>query len=183
MDRPKLIVVGGSIAMGKTTVSKQLAENTGIKRVSMDEIKETLFDVGGYRGREWSKEIGRLAFPVFMGIIEMYLRQGESVIADSTFLWPEDANWLHEFADLHGADIYQIWMTADPQIARQRFILRAQTERHPGHNDSLDSVIAEFDEKHFSRCFIPLPLRGKTMVIDTSKEEPFDHEAILKFIN
>lgn len=169
--------------MGKTTVSKKLSENTGIKRVSVDEIKEALFDAGEYRGREWSKDIGRLAFPVFTGLIEMYLRRGESVIADSTFLWPEDANWLHEFADLHGAEIYQIWMTADPQIARERFIARAQTERHPGHNDSLDEVIEEFDEKHFSRCFIPLPLRGETLVIDTSHEEPFDHEAILNFIS
>lgn len=168
--------------MGKTTVAKKLSENTGIKRVSVDEIKEALFNANEYRDREWSKDIGRLAFPVFTGMIEMYLRRGESVIADSTFLWPEDANWLHEFADLHGADIYQIWMSADPQMARERFIERAKGVRHPGHNDSLEEVIAEFDEKHFSRCFIPLPLRGETMVIDSGSGEPFNHDEILRFI-
>lgn len=181
--KSKLIVIGGSIAMGKTTIAKKLSENIGVKHVSMDEIKESLFDTVGYRDREWSKEIGRLAFPVFMGIIEMYLRRGESVIADSTFLWPEDADWLNEFAELHQAEIYQIWLTADPQVARKRFIERTKNERQPGHNDSLESIIKEFDQKHFFQCFIPLLLNGKLLEIDTTSEDEFDHQAILNFIS
>ena len=79
MDRPKLIIVGGSLATGKSTISSRLSDKTGIQRVSLDEIKEALFDLGGYRDREWSKEIGRLSFPVFRDLIELHLSKGESV--------------------------------------------------------------------------------------------------------
>lgn len=178
----KLIVVGGSLATGKSTVSTMLADAMGIARVSLDEIKEALFDVGGYRDRAWSKEIGRAAFPVFQHLIEMYLARGESVVADATFLWLDDANWLHEFASKYDADIIQVWLSADPRIARERFILRGNTTRHPGHNDALEAVLAEFDERFFSKTFIPLPLRGRTLVVDTDDLAKVDHAAIHRFI-
>lgn len=178
----KLIVVGGSLATGKSTISTELARATGIARVSLDEIKEALFDVGGYRDRAWSKEIGRAAFPVFQHLIEMYLSRGESVIADATFLWLDDANWLHAYAERYGAELIQLWLSADPRVARERFIRRARTTRHPGHNDALESVLAEFDERFFQKTFIPLPLRARTMVLDTTDLSRIDHGAVRRFV-
>lgn len=177
----KLIVVGGSLATGKSTISSVLSDRTGIARISLDEIKEALFDVGGYRDRAWSKEIGRAAFPVFRHLIEMYLARGEDVIADATFLWLDDADWLHELADRFGADLVLVWLTADPAVARERFVGRANTTRHPGHNDALDEVIAEFDERFFNKTFLPLPLRARTLVVDTTDFESIDHGAIVSF--
>jgi len=178
----KLIVVGGSLATGKSTVSSLIAQETGFARVSLDEIKEALFDVGGYRDREWSKEIGRAAFPVFRQLIEMYLARGEDVIADATFLWLDDADWVHAFADQYGAELIQVWMTADPSVARERFVARANTTRHPGHNDALDAVIAEFDERFFTKTFIPLPLRARTLIVDTTDLTTVDHGRVMRFI-
>lgn len=182
MDRPKLIIVGGSLATGKSTVSSRLSEQLGIQRVSLDEIKEALFDLGGFRDREWSKEIGRLSFPVFRELIGLHLARGESVIADATFLWLDDASWLHEFADTYGAELIQIWLTADPLVLRERFIERANTTRHPGHNDALESVMEEFDERFFNKTFIPLPLNGKTKIVDTTDFSTVDHDDILGWI-
>ena len=182
METPKFIVVGGSLATGKTTVSKTLAEATGFARVSMDDIKETLFDLFGSRDRAWSKEIGRIAFPVFQQMIELHLSRGESVIADATILWPDDADWVHAFADKYHAGLVQIWLTTDPRVARERFISRAESgERHPGHNDELESVMAEFDERFFNKSFVPLPLNARSLVVDTTDPDAVDHEAILRF--
>jgi glucokinase len=182
MKKPKLIIVGGSLATGKSTISSQLSNKTGFQRVSLDEIKEALFDLGGYRDREWSKEIGRLSFPVFRDLIELHLSKGESVIADATFLWPNDLEWIHDFASKHNAEIKQIWLTADPLVLRERFINRANTDRHPGHNDALEYVMEEFDERFFNKTFIPLPIKGKTKIVDTTDLNVVNHDDILGWI-
>lgn len=178
----KLVLVGGSLATGKTTVSRTLADATGFARVSMDEIKEVFFDLFGYRDRAWSKEIGRIAFPVFQQMIELHLMRGESVVADATFLWLEDAHWIHALAEKYGAELVQIWLTADPRVTRERFVRRATSgERHPGHNDALEEVIAEFDERFFNKTFLPIPLRARQLIVDTTDIDAIDHKEILRF--
>jgi len=179
----KLIIVGGSLATGKSTVSKFISDKTGIARVSLDEIKEVLFNVGGYRDRAWSKEIGRAAFTVFCQLIEMYLQRGESVIADATFLWESDRIWLEEFVSKYKAELIQIWLTADAKISRARFIDRANTTRHPGHCDSLECVMDEFDERFFSKTHAPLAVDARTLLIDTTDFSRVDFQSILDFLN
>ena len=179
---PKLIIIGGALATGKSTAARALEEQTSIKRISMDDLKERLFDIGGYRDRDWSRRIGQIAWPVFQQLVELHLAHGKDVIAEATFLWPDDLDWIHQMKDRYRAEIYQIWMTADPLVARERFVARAQSERHPGHNDALEHVLAEFDVRIFNRTFIPHPLRGKTVVIDTTDFDQVDHQAICRFI-
>ena len=179
---PKLIIIGGSLATGKSTVARYIEKATGIKRVSMDDLKESMFDVGGYRDREWSKRIGMIAWPAFKQMVELHLEQGDDVIAEATFLWPDDKDWIHEMRERNKTEIFQIWMTADPIVARDRFIRRSMNERHPGHCDDLEDVIDEFDQRIFNRTFIPHPIQGKTLVIDTTIFENIDHESVLIFL-
>jgi predicted kinase len=178
----KLIVIGGSLATGKSTIAKFLENQTNIKRIAMDDIKERLFDIGGYRDREWSKQIGHVAWPIFQQLVELHLEHNEDVIAEATFLHPNDADWILEIAKRHNADIFQIWMTADPAIARERFIHRANNERHPGHCDALEHVIEEFDKRFFCKTFDPLSLKGKILVVDTTCFEKVDKESIIDFL-
>lgn len=183
MSRLQLIAVGGAPATGKTTVTKQLEQEQGFARVAMDEIKETFFDLFGSRDREWSKSIGRIAFPVFQKMIELHLERGESVLAESTFLWKEDAEWLEKLSKDYQAELRLIWLTADPAIARERFIHRATSgERHPGHNDALTDVLAEFDERFFSTSHDPLPIHAPTLIVDTTSFSDVDMQAIRNFI-
>lgn len=180
---PKLIIIGGSLATGKSTIAKHLEQETGIKRISMDDLKERLFDIGGSRDRVWSKRIGHIAWPVFQQLVELHLEHGDDVIAEATFLWPDDAEWVHRIARQYHADIYQIWMTADPAVARERFVHRSNHERHPGHCDHLDHVIEEFDERFFQKRFDPLPLNGKTLVVDTTDFKQVDFDDMASFLN
>ncbi len=119
---------------------------------------------------------------MFQRLVGMYLERGESVIAVATFLWPDDADWVEELAGRHQAELVQIWMTADPRAARERFIARAGTDRHPGHCDSLETVLAEFDERFFSRSFVPLPLSGRTLVVDTTDFSAVRFPDIIRFV-
>lgn len=182
MPAPKLILVGGPPATGKTTVSQKLSEATGMARVSLDEIKEALFDLVGYRDRAWSKSMGRLAFHAFQGLIEMHLERGEAVIADATFLWLDDARWIREYAERYGAEPSLVWLTADPRVLRERFLARASTSRHPGHCDALEFVMDEFDERFFTKSFLPLPLGCRTHIVDTNDLNAVQHEEIISFV-
>lgn len=178
----KLIIIGGAPATGKSTLARFLKKNTRIKHISMDDLKETLFDIGGYRDREWSKRIGALAWPMFKELIDMNLERGEDVIAEATFLWPDDSQWVQNLCERHGAELVQIWMTSDPRVVRERFIHRANTERHPGHCDALELVMEEFDERFFNKSFIPLPISGKTKIVDTTNFDEVDHDDVLNWI-
>ena len=179
---PKLIIIGGAPATGKSVLAEKIQAATGYRRVSKDLLKEHLFDVIEYRDRQWSREIGALAFPLFMGIVEMYLKRGESVIVDNPFIHGEDLKWFEKFEQEYGVEFIQIHLVADPYILRERFIERAHTHRHPGHNDSLDAVLEEFETKWFNKSFIPLPLSGRTKIVDTTDFATVDHDEILKWI-
>lgn len=178
----KLIVIGGSLATGKSTLARELEARTGIKLVSMDELKARLFDVGGYRDRTWSKRIGRMAWPIFQEMVEMHLEMGESVIAEATFCWPDDQAWLLGLQERYGCELVQIWMTCDPRVARERFIARAH-DHHPGHGDALESVLEEFDQRFFYHSFIPHPHISKTKIVDTTDIDSVDSDEILEWIS
>ena len=178
----KLIIIGGAPATGKTTLAQLIVEKTGFQTISKDQLKERLFDVVEYRDRQWSREIGALAFPLFMGIVEMYLKRGESVVVDNPFIHAADLEWFDRFETQYGVEFIQIHLMADPVILRKRFIERAQTVRHPGQMDALESVLEEFDQTWFNKTFIPLPLSGKLKIVDTTNFETVNYVELLKWI-
>ena len=180
---PRLIFIGGVPATGKSTLARFLEKETGIKRVSMDDLKEAIFDLAGYHDREWSRQVGMIAWPTFQKLVELHLSRSEDVIAEATFLWPGDKDWLHTIAEQHQVSLYQIWMTADPRISRERFIDRAHHNRHPGHCDTREEVIESFSNRFFNRTFIPHPIKGITLVIDSTNFEQIDQDKIRSFIN
>ncbi len=182
MSVPKLIIIGGAPATGKSVLADRVVEATGFRRVSKDLLKEHLFDVIEYRDREWSRELGALAFPLFMGVVEMYLKRGESVIVDNPFIHWADLEWFERFEKAHGVQFIQVHLIADQDVLRDRFIERANTHRHPGHNDALEDVLQEFETKWFNKSFLPLPLSGKTKIVDTTNFDAVDHDEIMKFI-
>ncbi len=113
----------------------------------------------------------------------MSLERGSDLIIEATFLWSDDVRWIETLVARYSPDLYQIWMTADPAVARERFLYRANNDaRHPGHNDHFEQVIEEFDERFFQETFPPLTLSGKTLVVDTTDFKTVKREDILKFL-
>ncbi len=134
---PLLLVISGHPASGKTTLAQRLAKDLGDwPIVSRDALKETLFDSLGWHDRAWSQKLGQASWELFPWAIELILKTGHSVIAESNFSGPRAGAALLQSADRYGYGAMEIHCVAPPNILIERFSRRvAAGLRHPGHRD------------------------------------------------
>lgn len=78
MNKPKLIVVVGISASGKTTIAKQLSKEENCVIVSSDSIRKEI--LGDERDQSKNEEV----FKIFHKRIKDFLIDGQSVIAEAT---------------------------------------------------------------------------------------------------
>ena len=179
----KLVIIGGVPATGKTTTTEFLAKETEFQVVAWDRLKESVWDVCATRDKEMNAEIGSCMFGVFKQYIESYLKRGESVIAEATFTWESDADWINGLAQKYGVHLYQVWHTADSEVAKHRFKQRWEAgKRHPGHFADAQYIMGDFKDRFWNKAYNPLNLKGDTMVLDTTDVELINRDVILKFI-
>ena len=78
---PKIIIVNGLPASGKTTLAKQISKDLEIPVIFKDQIKEDLFDSLNLEpSRDLSKKLGLKAFKVMFEELEQKLSQKQSLI-------------------------------------------------------------------------------------------------------
>lgn len=144
---PKLIIIMGLPATGKTTLSKQLAETYNLPLFGRDEMKVRIMDKLGRGDREWSKRVGEASYLLLSYVIEQMTRSHESFIVESDFK-PEFANY--DFSAVHkkGYDIIQIICSASKDVIVSRWKERANqdvthpssTEGERGFNDLIEYI-------------------------------------------
>ena len=66
---PLVVLVTGVPGSGKTSVARALSVELGLPLLSLDAIKETLFDALGVRGRDWSLQVRRAALQVMWSVL------------------------------------------------------------------------------------------------------------------
>lgn len=120
----KLTVLVGMPGAGKSTWAKTAADNTtrtpaGTTEVvvSTDEIRKEL------TGDQHNQTKNALVFPRFFKDIEMHLRNGQAVIADSTALDTTTRRELRRIARRNGVQIHAV-VFADADQAEERNALR-----------------------------------------------------------
>jgi len=152
------VVVSGLAASGKTTVAEPLAAALGIRSISKDVIKESLFDAVGFGGWAWSKTLSRAADAAMVRIAQDL---------DGAVL---DGFWYVETVDDLLAPlprpIVEVFCRCDPDVAYERW---GRRDRHPGHADherDADSIRASF----FARAHkLPLAMLGPVVEVDTER--------------
>jgi predicted kinase len=159
-DLPRLIIVTGPPAAGKTTIANELRARLGLPLVAKDALKEILGGELGIEDRPRSQLLGSAVFEVLGLVVKELLEQGVSVIAEGNFT---ERSTL--FAGLPPAEIVQVHVTADPETLRTR--LRERDARHPVHYDR--EAADEVTERAVAGEWPALPIGGRLVRIDTTE--------------
>jgi predicted kinase len=164
------VVVSGPPGAGKTVLARQIAEALSLPLLSKDIIKEALFDELGTGDRLWSRRLGRAS------IVALYRLAADAHASVIESVFQRDA----AIADLHalGKPLIEIHCCCDAEIAIERFMSRAESDRHPGHLDNRQPVNKL--EQLVQEGSSPLELGGSLLRVDTS--EPVDLEPLLEWI-
>ena len=123
--RPRLLIINGLPASGKSTLGSALAPLLGLPLFSKDLLKEIMFDQAGWRDRAWSQRVGRAAWELLWTIAEQELRASRSVAIESNFVPAVADRRLAAFRARFPLRAIELHCAADRQVIIDRFIARA----------------------------------------------------------
>jgi predicted kinase len=181
MPKVLLILISGLPCTGKTTLGRQLAAELQLPFLHKDGIKETLFDVLGWKDREWSKQLGGASNELLFYFIECQLKSGLSCIAESNFHPDFHTKKFQALKRKYQFEPFQIECYTQGEVLFERFKKRAESgQRHPGHVDHLN--YGEFKETLLRGKSAPLELGGVRLEVDTTDFGAIPYDALLESI-
>lgn len=163
-DLPRLIVVTGPPASGKTSIARELRTRLGLPLIEKDTLKEKLGGELGITDRARSHELGSAVYELLGLIVKELLRCNVSVIAEANFTLRSTL-----FSSLPPAEIVQVHVTAAPETLRTRL---QERDRDPVHYDR--EAADEITERAVAGEWPVLPLGGRLIEIDTTNWPDLD---------
>jgi predicted kinase len=137
-----------------------LRDRLGLPLIAKDTIKESLGERFEVTERRTSRALGVATFHLIGVILRELLAAGVSTIAEGNFVAGTAA-----LADLPPARIVQVFVTAQPDVLRERLLAR-DADRHRVHYDR--EAADEVAERAAEREWRPLPLDGELVHVDTT---------------
>ena len=177
-----VLIITGPPAAGKTTLSRKLAQELNLPLIVKDDIKDKLFDVLGWKDRDWSKQLGGASFEILFQILESLLQAQTSCIVETAFHQVSAPTFL-DLKDRYGFHPIQIVCTASPDLLFQRFKQRSESgERHPGHVDA-QGTYDQYLESIKKRTYDTLEIGGTVIEIDTTDFNRIDYKALYALLH
>lgn len=180
-ETPRLLIVNGLSASGKSTLGKEVAAAVGLPFFSKDDFKEIMFDHLGWSDSLWADKLGAASTEILWSVTLSELRSGRSLVIES--------NFRAEFADdqlracraelpLRAIELHCV---TDRDISVQRYINRALSgERHPGHGErQLDELYAEKIPQLRNADDAMLTTTDGYLIVDTTDPDAVDNNAVI----
>ncbi|MBI3330658.1 MAG: AAA family ATPase [Candidatus Omnitrophica bacterium] len=144
---PRLVVVGGLIGTGKSTLARALARALGAAWLRTDEIRLREFAHArrprqGFAEGLYAPHISELVYQRLLQRAEALVREGRSVVCDGMFSKAAGRAALREIARRHGASFHFLECVVPRAVAlrrvARRYAARADlSEARPEHYDRL----------------------------------------------
>jgi predicted kinase len=167
--RPRLIVVTGPPATGKTGLARDLARRLAIPILEKDTLKERLYEVLGH-GEELEDRIEEAALALLFSVVESQLRAGTTVLVESNFDGRQAGTFRH-LHDEYPHDLVQVHCAKPPDEVERSFAERsASGRRHPGHGDEPEDAAEVRDDVEAGR-YDPLDVPGELIRVDPDDVE------------
>ena len=122
--RQFVVMMLGTMASGKSSFSRQLAEKTGARRINADVIRRELFKIY----EEWIKPAHReQVFEVLNRQARQALEAGHSVVRDYQHDSRRERDQVRRTADEFGALPIIVWLKIPAEVAVGRAIIRPES--------------------------------------------------------
>ena len=128
---PCVLIIGGLMGTGKSTLARQLAATFEMELLSTDQIRRTMLGASelpaGYGEANYRPDMRSRVYDALLGQASEILNTGRSVILDGTFLTCRLRDRAYDLAYRHCAVPLHVQCTCAPQIAYARLQARAES--------------------------------------------------------
>lgn len=177
---PKIIIMRGMSASGKSTVSQKLLDAIGAIRIRSDVERKRLFGVTPTTDASddvdtgiYSKDASRLTYEKLIELTSTTIKAGYSVIVDAAFLKHEQREAFQNIAEQLKVPYIILEITAPADILRQRITQRK--------NDASDANLAVLEHQLSNWKHLDDEETNAVIRVDTS--EPLDTAMLIDEIS
>jgi len=180
VSTPKLIIMRGLSASGKSTVSQQLLDATGMIRIRSDVERKRLFEAtltnktsNEINAGIYSEQASQQTYAKLAELTSQVISAGYSVIVDAAFLKHEQREPFQQLAERLGVAYIILEITAPADVLRQRIAER--------QNDVSDADLAVLE--HQLANWQPLYDDEKDNAFSVNTGDVFEIGALVNDIN
>jgi hypothetical protein len=125
LTKPTIIAVAGLSGTGKTSVARAIAEELGLRVISSDAVRKSLFGSGNQSSSRYGEgiytaEASRLTYQKLMEQGRTFFKMDKGAILDATFQRAKDRSQLEAMAAANGAQFRLIECQSPPEVIHKR---------------------------------------------------------------
>jgi glucokinase len=171
----KAILINGLPATGKTSLGEFLRDRFEAPLLTLDTIKEAMFDELGTGDREYNRMLGRATKQIIWAVISEFPHDSLAIV-DAWFGFPPYDKVFEGLKHAGVARFVELWCHAPGEILARRYLERVD-HRHKGHPGR--EYAPELEE--VARRAAPMNI-GPLYAIDMSDFSTLDYESIAKWV-
>lgn len=172
----KAILINGLPASGKTSVGRALVNQFRAPLLTLDTIKEPMFNNLGIGDREYNRKLSKTCKEIIWALVADFPK-GSLAILDVYFGFAPFDSVLEGLKHAGIGKFVEIWCTAPGELLAKRYLERVGL-RHKGHPGA--DYAPELIE--VAKRAVPMGL-SPVYTIDTSDPAAVDNEALFRWVS